>query len=269
MLQPRADTQGSNIPFRDFRWTGPFVVQKVLPNNNYIVRRLNTNKTQILHRIRLKKFVPNVPLEDKYKEEKLQPDESIIILQDDLYTISWEADFEYQLFEPRKDDWPHTATRLPNDAASGGLDYYVTENESSNTNNGECSSSSKRNENDVIENEIQLRSATTHDAPSPLNETPIETENNESDANENKIRPRPATSRDVPSSLNESPMGTENENDVTNNLESTEFASNGGADITVPGISENERNEKNSSPRGGKYNLRPNPNPNFSDEYRY
>ena len=50
------------------------------------MRRLNTNKTQILHRIRLKKFVPNVPLEDKYKEQKVQPDESIIIPQDDLYT---------------------------------------------------------------------------------------------------------------------------------------------------------------------------------------
>ena len=268
VLQPKADTQGSKIPFRDFRWTGPFVVQKVLPNNKYIVRRLNTNKTQILHRIRLKNFVPIAPLEDKYKEEKLQPDESIIIPQDDLYTISWEADFEYEMFEPRKDDRPHTATCPSNDAASGEVDYYVTENESSTANNDECSSS-KRNENDVIENEIQPRLATTHDAPSPLNETPIETENNESDASENKIGPRPATSRDVPSSLNESPMGTDNEDDVTNDLESVEFASNGGADFTVPGISENERNEENSSPRGGKYNLRPNPNPNFTDEKRY
>ena len=104
VLQPKADHQGSKIPFRDFRWTGPFVVQKVLPNNNYKVRRFNTNKTQILHRIRLKKFVQNVPLEDTYKEEKLQPDEPIIIPQDDLYTISWEADFEYELFEPRKNN---------------------------------------------------------------------------------------------------------------------------------------------------------------------
>ena len=268
VLQTKADTQGSKIPFRDFRWTGPFVIQKVLPNNSYIVRRLKTKKTQILHRIRLQKFVPNAPLEDKYKEEKLQPDESIIIPQDDLYTILWEADFEYELFEPRKDDWPHTATRLPNDAARGGVDYYVTENESSTANNDECSSS-KRNENDVIENEIQPKSTTTHDAPSPLSETPIETENNESDANENTIGPRPATNRDVPSSLNESPMRAEDENDATNDLESTEIASNRGADITVPGISENERNEENSSPREGKYNLRPNPNPNFTDNYRY
>ena len=56
LLQPKADNQGSKIPFRDFRWTGPHVVQKNLPNNNYIVRRLNTNKTQILHRIRLNKI---------------------------------------------------------------------------------------------------------------------------------------------------------------------------------------------------------------------
>ena len=235
VLQPKADSQGSKISFRNFRWIGPFVVQKVLPNNSYIVRRLNTNKTQILHRIRLKKIVPNTPLEDKYKEEKLQPDDEIIIPQDDLNNVAWVADFKYELFEPRKDHWLDTATRLPNDAVSGEVDYYVTEHERSNTNSNECSSSEK-NENDVIENEK---------------------------------RPRPVSSRDASSPLNESPIGTENENDVTNDVESTEIASNGGADITVPGISENERNEENYSPRGGKYNLRPNPNPNFSDEYRY
>ena len=88
ILQPKADTQGSKIPFRDYRWVGLYIVQKVLPNDNYIIRRLNTNKTQILHRIRLKKFVPNKPLEDNYQNEKLQADEEIIIPQDDLYTIS-------------------------------------------------------------------------------------------------------------------------------------------------------------------------------------
>ena len=52
ILQPLADHQGSKIPFRDFRWIGPYVFGKVLPNENYIVRKLNSNKTQILHRIR-------------------------------------------------------------------------------------------------------------------------------------------------------------------------------------------------------------------------
>ena len=235
VLQPKADSQGSKIPFRDFRWIGPFVVQNTLPNNNYIVRRLNTNKTQILHRIRLKKFVPNTPLEDKYKEEKLQPDEEIVIPQDDLNTISWEADFEYELFEPKTNDWPHTATRLPQDAANGEVDYYVTENESSSVNESERSSE-RMNDNDVNENEVRPRSASNRDASSPPSETP---------------------------------SGTENENDVTNDLENEEIASKGGVDITVPGISENGRNEGNPSSRGGKYNLRPNPNPNFTDEYRY
>ena len=82
---------------------------------------------------------------------------------------------------------------------------------------------------------------------------------NEDDVNEHKTRPRSAGSRGESSPLIEAPRGTQNQNDVTNDLENTEMASNGGADITVPGISENERNEENSSPRGGKYNLRPNP----------
>ena len=45
-----------------------------------------------------------------------------------------------------------------------------------------------------------------------------------------------------------------------------------GGDITVPGISEGDENEKmngNTSPLGGKYTLRPNPTPNYTDEYRY
>ena len=67
VLQPKADSQASKIPFREYRWIGPFVVQTVLSNDSYIVRRLNTNKTQILHRIRPKNFIPNAPLEDKYR----------------------------------------------------------------------------------------------------------------------------------------------------------------------------------------------------------
>ena len=116
VLQPKADNQASKSPFREYRWIGPFVVQTVLSNDNYIVLRLNTNKTQILHCIRLKKLVLNAPLEDKYDGEKLQPDNEIVVPQDDLFTISWEVDFEYELFEPRKDDWTDVATRRPTDA---------------------------------------------------------------------------------------------------------------------------------------------------------
>ena len=70
VLQPKADHQGPKTAIRDFRWTGPYLVEKILSNKNYIVRKINTNKTQILHRIRLRKYNPEKPLEDKYQEAK-------------------------------------------------------------------------------------------------------------------------------------------------------------------------------------------------------
>ena len=191
------------------------------------MRRLNTNKTQILHRISLKKFVPNAPLEDKYDGEKLQPDNEIVIPQDDLYTISWELDFEYELFEPRKDHWTDVATRRPTDAEDSSVDHYVIENESR---------SERTNEDDVTENETRSQSRNSRDVSSPLDET----------TNETQI-----------------------ENDVTYDLQDAGIVSNRRADIIVPGISEKENSEENSSPRGGRYNLRPNSNPNLTDEYRY
>ena len=124
-MQAKAGIQGSKIPFRDYRWIGPYRIEKILSNDNYIVRRLNTKKTQMLHRIRLKKFSPNTPSEDKYSKKKLQPDDERIIPQDDLYTISWEADFDYQVFEPRQDDIPNEESQQADTNASGTNDDYV------------------------------------------------------------------------------------------------------------------------------------------------
>ena len=90
---------------------GPFITQKILPNENYIVRRLNTNKTQILHCIRPKKFVPNQPIEDNFREDQLQQDAEIVIPQDDLYTITWETNFGEQLATHGNEPIP---TTLPN-----------------------------------------------------------------------------------------------------------------------------------------------------------
>ena len=138
VLQPKADHQGSKIPFRDNRWVGPFIVQKVLPHQNYSVRRINTNKTQILHRIRLKKFVPNQPLDDNFREQRLQPDEEIVILQDDLYIIMWETDVGEQLItrgnEPIPSSLPHgeqpsEAETIPSDANENEADYIITRDE--------------------------------------------------------------------------------------------------------------------------------------------
>ena len=64
ILQPLADHQVSKIPFREFRWIEPYVIEKGSPNENYIVRKLTSNKTQILHRTRLRKYTPNKELRD-------------------------------------------------------------------------------------------------------------------------------------------------------------------------------------------------------------
>ena len=51
-----------------------------------------------------------------------------------------------------------------------------------------------------------------------------------------------------------------------------EETSSGGSDTIVPEVSESENDEmivENESPGGGRYNLRSNPTPNYSEEYRY
>ena len=100
ILNSRADTQTTKIPFREFRWCGPYKVEKVLPNKNYIVRRLGTNKTELLHRIRLRKFTPQAPLADIFvRETDWQKDDQMIVSHDDLYAQSWNTNFGPNPFE--------------------------------------------------------------------------------------------------------------------------------------------------------------------------
>ena len=63
------------------------------------MRKLLTNKTQILHRIRLRKYNPEKPPDDSYQETRWQIDDNIVVPQDDLYTIAWEAEFGGHLFD--------------------------------------------------------------------------------------------------------------------------------------------------------------------------
>ena len=87
-----------------------------------------------MHRIRLKNFVPNQPLEDNFRDERLQPDEEIVIPQDDLYTITWETNFGDQLAtrgnEPIPTSLPNgkqvTAETNSSDAHENEEDYLIT-----------------------------------------------------------------------------------------------------------------------------------------------
>ena len=105
ILQPKAGHQGSKIPFTDFRWIGPYIIEKVLPNNNYVVRKIGTNKTQILHRMRLRQFTPRQPIPDTpVTPRKWQPDPEVIIKHDDLNARARECEYDKPKFDSDRDN---------------------------------------------------------------------------------------------------------------------------------------------------------------------
>ena len=260
VLQPKADHQGLKIPFRDYRWVGPFIVQKVLPNDNYIVRRINIIKTQILHRIRLKKFVPNQPLEDNFQEQRLQPDEEIVIPQDDLYVKTWETDFGEQLVTRgnapiptslSSGQQPNAAEPSHSDVDENEADYIIT---SDGTN--------------YADHAAYSRNERLNDDVTKKNDASKTTSNEESDWPNPAVYPgNPEksllnTDERLENDENFSERNSMNENDAQNSPKR-------GDDIIVPEISENDARIESLSPRGGRYNLRPNPYPNYSEDFRY
>ena len=213
-----------------------------------------------MHRIRLKKFVPNQPLEDNFREQRLQPDDEIIIPQDDLYVITWETNFGEQLdtrgSEPipaslTNDGQPSTAETNASDASENEVDYVITSDESNLTDRAPH----RRNER-LIDDVTKRNEAT------------------EAIINEVFDWPNPAVSPKTQEKS--SPDMANGPNDDENfpernpsNESDAQKSPNRGDDIIVPEISENDARNESLSPRGGKYNLRPNPNPNYSEDFRY
>ena len=123
ILQPKADHQGSKILFTDFRWIGPYIIEKVLPNNNYFVRKIRTNKTQILHRMRLRQFTPRQPIPDiSLTPRERQPDPVVVIKHDGLYARAWECEYDKPIFDSDRDNMviansPEIAVRSDEEAA--------------------------------------------------------------------------------------------------------------------------------------------------------
>ena len=86
VLQLKAETQGSKIPFTDFRWMGPYIFERALPKNKHLVQKIGTNKTQVLHRMRLHLLTPKQPIPDvQTTSQEWKPDIEVIIKHDDLY----------------------------------------------------------------------------------------------------------------------------------------------------------------------------------------
>ena len=73
--QPKPDHQGNKIAFTEIRWVGPYFIEKMLPINIYLVHKIGTNKTQVLHRMRMRQFTPRQLLADiRITPQRRKPD---------------------------------------------------------------------------------------------------------------------------------------------------------------------------------------------------
>ena len=104
-ILPKADYQGSKIPFTEFRWVGPYIIEKVLPNNNYLVRKIGIKKTQVLHRMRMRQFTSRQPPADiTVNPQEYKSDPEVSLNHDDLYARAWECNYEQTIFDAENDN---------------------------------------------------------------------------------------------------------------------------------------------------------------------
>ena len=84
---------------------GPYIIEKALPNNNYLVRKIGTNKTQVLHRRRMRQFTPREPPADiTVKPQNYKSDPKVSLNHDDFYARAWEYDYDQPFFDTENDN---------------------------------------------------------------------------------------------------------------------------------------------------------------------
>ena len=246
LLKQKADQQGSKLPFRNLHWIAPYLVEKILPNNSYIVRKLNTNTTRNLHRFRLRSYNPEKPPDDNYWEAQWQIADNIVTRQDDLCTLEWEAEFGGHLFD-KSIFYANLNAVVLVEFYTHGPSYVIVPrsdfHEPSDVQNREtCSSFDPsfvypsipnlhgQSQNVKTTTDVKYNDRSTR---APESDTILET------AYEPMQQP--------PLRWNGNPSTLES------------------IDPTTEIILQNEP----SHSRGGKYNLNANPNPNYSEIYRY
>ena len=129
VLNPKADNQSMKFAFKDCIWTGPYMVVKVLSNNNYVVRRTGTRYTQTLHRVRLRLYAPNQRVPDvTVRREDYLPDTVVKTTHSDWYPQAWETEIGEVLFgtPTEKSSEEATSTEITDNTEN---DATTTENE--------------------------------------------------------------------------------------------------------------------------------------------
>ena len=71
----------------------------VLTSNSFLVRKMGTNKMQVLHRMQLRQFTPRHALPDvKITPHEWKPDPEVSIKHDEFFARAWECDYERPIF---------------------------------------------------------------------------------------------------------------------------------------------------------------------------
>ena len=79
---------------------GPYIVIKLLSNNNYTIRKIGTRYTQTLHRIRIPPYVPEQRTPDvAVRANEYLPDPHVRVSHNEWYAASWEMDSGKQIDE--------------------------------------------------------------------------------------------------------------------------------------------------------------------------
>ena len=191
VLNPKADNQSMKFAFKDCIWTGPYIVVKVLSNNNYVVRRTGTRYTQTLHRIRLRLYAPNQRVPDvTVKVEDQLPDLEVKTTHDDWYAQAWETEFGEVLFgnSTGKENNEATIMEVPTE------DGDTTEREPVITTADENSTAEKiysRNDLDVSDNPYITTPPPTESPPIPPTIPPIVVGYNPRKTGRYNLRPNP------------------------------------------------------------------------------
>ena len=73
LLDSKYDSQQSKEEFKTFHWKRLYKVMKMLSDSNYIIRKVGTHKTQCVHRMRLRMFKPEFPIDDINVSKHLYP----------------------------------------------------------------------------------------------------------------------------------------------------------------------------------------------------
>ena len=114
VLQPEANRQANKIRFTVFKWTGLYLVEKSLPNNNYLVRKIKTDETQLLHCMRSHAFTPNQSMPNvQTTSEEWKPNAEVIFIHDGLCARARECDYEKHIFDDDQDEHD-----IPNERAN-------------------------------------------------------------------------------------------------------------------------------------------------------